>query len=196
MSRCIAFAVLAMSTLVAGACRKPEPAPEATPSPTASASPASILREAPEPLVVEEVSEPFAITIPFGDAGLVPPDGADAAIASVVASEQFRGGGAIVLRGHSDSVGSDNANLEASRRRAEIIAGALRDAGVEEDRISIIALGEMRPIAPNAHLDGSPDEAGRSRNRRVDVEVHPPAKPDPQVDATPAAVAAEAPEKT
>jgi OOP family OmpA-OmpF porin len=35
----------------------------------------------------------------------------------------------------------------------------------------VIALGETRPIAPNAKPDGSDDSAGRARNRRVEIEL-------------------------
>ena len=46
----------------------------------------------------------------------------------------------------------------------------------------MIALGENRPVAPNANPDGSDDEAGRARNRRVDIAV---ALPEPQPSPTP-----------
>lgn len=186
MFRPIVIAILPLTALAAVGCQKPEADPETSPTPTMSASPASILREMPEPVVVEESTGPFTATIPFGDASAELPDGAKATIASVLASDQFKAGGGIVLRGHSDSVGSDEVNLRSSQSRAEMVADALREAGVDEDRITIIALGEMRPIAPNANLDGTPDEEGRLKNRRVDIEVLLPAAPDPSDDATPA----------
>ncbi|MDR7103189.1 OmpA family protein [Croceicoccus sp. BE223] len=185
MFRPIVIAILPLTALAAVGCQKPEADPEPRPTPNMSASPASILREMPDP-VVEGPTGPFTATIPFGDASAELPDGAEATIASALASDQFKAGGGIVLRGHSDSVGSDEVNLKSSRRRAEMVADALREAGVDEDRITIIALGEMRPIAPNAHLDGTPDEKGRLKNRRVDIEVLLPAAPDPSDDATPA----------
>jgi OOP family OmpA-OmpF porin len=45
--------------------------------------------------------------------------------------------------------------------------------GVDKERITIIALGEQRPIASNAHLGGTPDEEGRAKNRRVTVTIAP-----------------------
>ncbi|WP_236672138.1 hypothetical protein [Croceicoccus sp. YJ47] len=47
----------------------------------------------------------------------------------------------------------------------------LEDNGIDADRIEIIALGEMRPLAPNANLDGTANEANRARNRRVDIHI-------------------------
>jgi OOP family OmpA-OmpF porin len=45
--------------------------------------------------------------------------------------------------------------------------------------MTVIGLGEDRPVAPNAHLDGSDDPEGRARNRRVEIEVTPvPAEAD------------------
>jgi OOP family OmpA-OmpF porin len=69
--------------------------------------------------------------------------------------------------------------LRASRRRAEAVRDFLIGNGAAAEQIVVVALGEMRPIAPNAHLDGSPDEEGRASNRRVDVQVDP-RPPEPE----------------
>jgi len=76
-----------------------------------------------------------------------------------------------VLRGHSDSRGSDADNLLASRRRALAVRTYLAGKGIAADRVQIIALGERRPVAPNALPNGDDDPSGRARNRRVDIEV-------------------------
>jgi outer membrane protein OmpA-like peptidoglycan-associated protein len=80
----------------------------------------------------------------------------------------FGAGGRIVVEGHTDAVGSDAANLALSQARA----GAVRDylatkAGLAADRFTTIGHGEQRPVA------GNDDEAGRARNRRVDIVVRP-----------------------
>ena len=109
---------------------------------------------------------------------------------AIMETEQMAAGGAIVLRGHTDSVGDDEANLRVSERRAEMVRDWLLEQGVGEERITVIAIGEQRPIAPNAQLDGTPDEAGRAANRRVDVTI---AVPDEESagDSEPAAAADE-----
>lgn len=107
---------------------------------------------------------------------------ARAELATVLASPQVAEGGMITLRGHSDSGGSDEANMRASQARAEAVRDWLVANGVGEDRIVLIAFGEQNPAAPNALPDGSPDEVGRAANRRVEIEVRgkPPAVSDQQ----------------
>ena len=105
------------------------------------------------------------------------PEGAElteearAELATILASPQVQQGGPIILRGHSDSGGSDEGNMRASRARAEAVRDWLVDSGVDEARISMIAFGEQNPVAPNARPDGSPDPVGRAANRRVEIEV-------------------------
>lgn len=78
----------------------------------------------------------------------------------------------IVIEGHTDSYGSDDANLALSRRRAEAVAGFLTGTlGVPQVRISAVGYGETQPIANNDTAQG------RERNRRIDVII------EPQLDA-------------
>lgn len=141
---------------------------------TPTASPISVLREAPPAEELEgPPKEPFTITIPFADGGTDLSEDASRAIAAVLASEQFKLGGKVTLTGHTDSTGFDEANIRASRKRAEAVARKLEESGATADNIEIIAMGEQRPIAPNAKPDASPDEDGRARNRRVEVIVSP-----------------------
>ncbi|HUF62573.1 MAG TPA: OmpA family protein [Verrucomicrobiales bacterium] len=69
------------------------------------------------------------------------------------------------LCGHTCDVGSEEANLELSRRRAESLMRYLVSEGVPEDRLEAEGFGEERPAGPND------SEEARSRNRRVEVEV-------------------------
>ena len=80
----------------------------------------------------------------------------------------------LILRGHSDSEGDDAANRIMSRKRAEAARDYLARKGLERSRMRVIALGETRPVAPNAKPDGSDDSAGRARNRRVEIELDRP----------------------
>ncbi len=157
------------------------PAPVSTPSqepePEASETPAtSIMREDIRPQVVaEEPAEPFAITVPFADGGNDIGAEAQRALLEVLQSDALDEGWPLVLRGHTDSSGNDSANLRASRARAEAVAAWLVERGVDDDRITVIGFGEQNPIAPNALPDGTPNEAGRARNRRVEIDIAPPA---------------------
>lgn len=115
--------------------------------------------------------QPLRETIPFAEGGVELGEEALGLLRHVIASRQMAEGGPIVLRGHSDSIGSDRANLLLSRERAEAVRDYLVESGVDGRRISVVALGEMRQIAPNADLHGRPDEAGRAKNRRVELEI-------------------------
>ena len=109
------------------------------------------------------------IGFPDGTADLT--EAARAELATVLGSPQMERGGRIVLRGHSDSDGSDEENLEASRERAEAVRAFLLENGVPEERVKVIAFGEQNPVEPNALPDGLPNEVGRAANRRVEITV-------------------------
>lgn len=190
--RSIAIAAAATSLLLSGcqikreesgaeATPTPSPTPAASetvtltdePTPTATA-PASIIRRDTSPApAVDLPPEPLSATIPFGDGGYELSPAALKLLESLVKSDQVKQGWPITLWGHTDAAGDDRGNLFASRKRAEAVAGWLVDHGIAEKRIEVIAMGEQNPVAPNANLDGTPNEAGRRKNRRVEVWVGP-----------------------
>ena len=132
----------------------------------------SIFREdVDQPDLTPEVREPLNVTVPFGSADTEMSDAALKPLREALQSTQFTEGGAITLRGHTDSAGRDAANLRASQARAEQVRDWLIEQGVAEDRMTLIAMGEQNPVEPNALPDGSPNEAGRAANRRVDVTI-------------------------
>jgi outer membrane protein OmpA-like peptidoglycan-associated protein len=67
--------------------------------------------------------------------------------------------------GHTDSQGSDDYNMRLSLRRAESARQYLVSSGIAYNRIRTEGRGEMEPVADNA------TDAGRSRNRRVEVAI-------------------------
>ena len=134
----------------------------------------SILRPEVVPTVEEPKIEPEELLIGFGALSLQLDDGAKAALDALMTTPAMQAGGTVALRGHSDSLGTDGDNRVASRRRAERVRDYLLEKGVVAERITLVALGETRPIAPNAKEDGSDDPEGRAKNRRVEVRVTPP----------------------
>jgi OOP family OmpA-OmpF porin len=138
------------------------PAPRSIMPPSAAPAPSP-----PPPLA------PITESISFAQGGSELDDAAKAALDRLIASPTTASGGAIVLRGSSDSAGSDGDNLAVSRKRAEAVAAYLAEKGIAPDRLTLIALGEGRPVAPNVNLDGSDNPEGRARNRRVDVTISP-----------------------
>ncbi|MDO9693314.1 MAG: OmpA family protein [Candidatus Latescibacteria bacterium] len=77
----------------------------------------------------------------------------------------------IVVEGYTDSQGSDDYNLDLSRRRAEAVRNYLVRSGYPADRILAEGIGESRPIADNSTSEG------RANNRRVEIVLGPEAKP-------------------
>jgi outer membrane protein OmpA-like peptidoglycan-associated protein len=67
--------------------------------------------------------------------------------------------------GHTDSTGSDAINNPLSVNRAASTRDYLTARGVSSQRIAIDGRGSQQPIADNG------TEAGRARNRRVEIFV-------------------------
>jgi outer membrane protein OmpA-like peptidoglycan-associated protein len=75
--------------------------------------------------------------------------------------------GRVDLEGHTDAKGEAAYNQRLSLRRAESVKRWLvEQEGIAADRFITHGLGEARPVA------GNEDEAGRQRNRRVEVVIH------------------------
>lgn len=71
--------------------------------------------------------------------------------------------GAVVVEGHSDSIGSPQRNERVARARAEAVARLLIERGADGSRFEVVSLGATRPIAEDVA------EEGRSKNRRVEL---------------------------
>ena len=72
------------------------------------------------------------------------------------------------IEGHTDSYGTDEANLELSQSRAEAVRQYLSANLRGEAKITAVGFGETRPIANNE------TQEGRMKNRRIDVVISPP----------------------
>ena len=71
----------------------------------------------------------------------------------------------VLIEGHTDSVGSDEYNLDLSEKRADAVKNALVAKGVGEERITPKGYGKKYPVASNNTSDG------RQQNRRVEVVI-------------------------
>jgi outer membrane protein OmpA-like peptidoglycan-associated protein len=69
------------------------------------------------------------------------------------------------VEGHADETERDGREL--SEERAGEVANALMERGVDPERISIRGFGATEPVA------SSTTEAGRQRNRRVEIHLAP-----------------------
>ena len=71
----------------------------------------------------------------------------------------------IEIAGHTDATGPEPYNLNLSERRAKSVVKYLTDEGVTQNRITVVFLGESKPVAPNSTV------AGRKKNRRVEFKI-------------------------
>ena len=69
----------------------------------------------------------------------------------------------ITIVGHTDSVGSDDMNMQLSQKRAEAVRNYISTHGVAGDRVQAQGMGKTQPIADNKTAEG------RANNRRVEI---------------------------
>jgi outer membrane protein OmpA-like peptidoglycan-associated protein len=67
------------------------------------------------------------------------------------------------VEGHTDSIGTESANMQLSRARAQVVKEYLIARGVPPERLATVGHGEKEPVAGNETDDG------RQRNRRVEL---------------------------
>lgn len=74
--------------------------------------------------------------------------------------------GGVVIYGHTDSQGNDATNQKLSEKRSEAVRDyLLANMTMSPDRIQAMGYGESQPLASND------TEAGRTKNRRIDVTI-------------------------
>lgn len=73
----------------------------------------------------------------------------------------------IEVAGHTDNEGTQDSNLDLSRRRADAVADYLAGQGVGPSRLVARGYGAERPRASNATLEG------QAANRRIEFHVRP-----------------------
>ncbi len=70
-----------------------------------------------------------------------------------------------VIEGHTDNIGSDQANIQLSQRRADSVLQYLLGQQIDSSRISTVARGETAPASSND------TEAGKRENRRISTTI-------------------------
>jgi OmpA-OmpF porin, OOP family len=71
----------------------------------------------------------------------------------------------IEVQGHTDNVGGDASNVQLSNARAASVMRWLVAHGIPQARLTAKGFGKSQPVADNG------SEAGRARNRRVELKV-------------------------
>ncbi len=119
---------------------------------------------------VERVGEGIQVTFDSGllydfDSDVVRPT-AQHNLAALATSLQKYPKSDILILGHTDNVGTEIYNSDLSVQRADAAARYLMSRNVARSRIATGGLGETEPVASNS------DDAGRRRNRRVEVAIY------------------------
>jgi outer membrane protein OmpA-like peptidoglycan-associated protein len=73
----------------------------------------------------------------------------------------------VIVKGHTDSQGPEDANMRLSEDRAVMVKNHLVLKNVDVRRITTLGFGESQPMATNATPEG------RAMNRRVEIELRP-----------------------
>ncbi len=73
----------------------------------------------------------------------------------------------VEVAGHTDSTGSESYNQSLSERRASSVSRYLQAQGVIGQRVIMVGMGELRPVA------GNDTDSGRQANRRVEITMVP-----------------------
>jgi outer membrane protein OmpA-like peptidoglycan-associated protein len=115
----------------------------------------------------EELKKRCRIELPgvyfaFGTAAIDPIS--DRALAELAKGLAGHADWKVKVEGHTDSVGTDAANLALSQRRAEAVRARLAERhGVDTKSWGAVGYGASRPRESNATIEG------RARNRRVEL---------------------------
>jgi outer membrane protein OmpA-like peptidoglycan-associated protein len=71
----------------------------------------------------------------------------------------------LAIEGHTDNIGSDEANMKLSQQRADAVRDFLVQQGLTSDTVSAVGMGKTDPVADNSTNEG------RQKNRRVEIIV-------------------------
>ncbi len=75
----------------------------------------------------------------------------------------------LIISGYTDAKGTDDYNIELSKKRAESVKQYFLTHGVPIAQVETTGFGKQLPLSPNVKADGSDNPEGRSRNRRAEI---------------------------
>lgn len=143
-----------------------EPAPAPAPAPSASTPPATTppATDAKPVVKKDRLEIPGQIVFESGKAVLKPESEAGINQLKQYLDETPRVT-KLRIEGHTDNVGSPEANETLSGQRALAIKAALIAKGIAKERLLAVGFGQSKPIADNA------TEEGKAKNRRTEFRI-------------------------
>ncbi len=110
-----------------------------------------------------QMAHPFTLYFETGGTRFTPES--EAELDTVLEQARQRPGGEIIVVGHTDRVGSMEANDALSLRRAQATRELLISRGFDARRIQAVGRGERQPAV------ATDDEVAEPRNRRTEIIV-------------------------
>lgn len=161
-------ALVASSSATAGFLHVTEVFPAALPEVTPRDAPVAVPAPAPEPLDLAtsllEFGHVVLDDLDFGTGSAELGSGPFESLESLAVWLAENPSARILLVGHTDAVGSQDANVALSQRRAQAAVERLvADLGADRAQIEAAGAGYLSPIASNL------TDKGRAANRRVEV---------------------------
>ncbi len=146
----------------------PPPAPPAPPKPAPPAPPAPAPPAPPPPPPAPKPAPPVFENVPFNENKTnISPEAAkilDGVGKTLKDNPNIK----VEIGGHTDSTGSDKADMAISVKRAESVKKYLMDKfNISGDRLVVKGYGKSKPIADNKTKEG------RAKNRRVEFRILP-----------------------
>ena len=146
----------------------PPPPPPPPPPPAETAAPAPAPAPPPAAVVVkgDSVQIPGQIEFDTGKATFKAGGGSDAVVDQLkIFLDQNPKVTKLRIEGHTDNVGTPEANQTLSGQRALTVKNAAIAKGVKKERLLAVGFGQNKPIADNT------TEEGRAKNRRTEFRI-------------------------
>ena len=148
----------------------PAPPPPPPPPPAETAAPAPAPTPAPAPAAVvvkgDSVQIPGQIEFDTGKATFKAGGGSEAVVDQLkIFLDQNPKVTKLRIEGHTDNVGTPDANQTLSGQRALTVKNAAIAKGVKKERLLAVGFGQNKPIGDNT------TEEGRAKNRRTEFRI-------------------------
>lgn len=163
--------IIGCDGVMAKAAAVPAPTPPVEPPPPPPPPPPPAVAKPEPPLVVPPAPQPVSEKVTFDtdtffdfDKAVLKQEGKNK-LTELISRISGMTVEVIVAVGHTDSIGAESYNQKLSERRAQAVKDFLLTQNLPAERIYTQGKGEKQPEASNKTKEG------RSKNRRVEVEV-------------------------